>query len=246
MTVLEAAESMNEAAARITAWAKAFGVLGVPEAQAFQTAMTREATRLRNDAAQVLSGGGEQPEAGDKAHPQEKQECSVKCKGRMVADLVNLEVKSNKNNDGREASVDLDISIKQDAAKESFGDDFATLAFATMQTVDGPNDTGDSIVFLVDSIKPGQRVVFEKHRIELEEQVFDAQPRMLAIRTVKGEARVVARVRIPIDVGRDKLLSVLAGKVGTTVKINFDPQQPGFDFKPRAADAEQIAQEAVH
>jgi hypothetical protein len=158
----------------------------------------------------------------------------MKLKCKLDADIVGLIIKRNKTNDGREAFVDIDIVVKREGAEKRWGDDFVALAFATLQVradPDADGEDGQSYSFLVDSLKPNNRLVFERHRIELEEEAIEVQPELTGIRTVDGAAQVIARLRLPIDVGRKKLLSNLASKVGVTVKLEFSPQQASFEFK---------------
>jgi len=163
---------------------------------------------------------------------------------KTAADIVGFQIKRNKTHDGREASVDLDIGVKREDASK-FGEEFEALAFATMRVMENDKDGGNSFSFLVDSIKPGHRVVYEQHRIKIAGQNISEQPELLGIRTVDGEARVVVRVRIPIGVDKAALISELATKVGQTIKVEFEPQQAGFEFV-RAADKEASATVSAH
>lgn len=169
----------------------------------------------------------------------------MKISGKHNADIVGFSIKRNKSHDGREAAVDLEISIKQEEALSKFGEDFEKLAFATMRVIKadiGDTDDVDSIAFLVDNVKPGHRVVFERHRIALEEEVFEEQPEFLTIRTIDGEPRVIAKLRVPIDVGRTTLITSLAQKVGQTVKIEFEPKQAVLEFKKKNGKANDAAE----
>lgn len=153
--------------------------------------------------------------------------------GKMSAEVQQIVIKSNESNDGRSATIDVEVSVKQDEATKKWGEEFSALAFGSMRVVqsDG-DDAGDEMAFLQARIKPAKkRFVCGVHRIGIDEDVVDAQPELLDIETVDGEARVLAHVRIPIDVAKKKLLSSLTDKVGKTVKIDFAVQQPGFRFK---------------
>lgn len=160
----------------------------------------------------------------------------MKISGKHNADLVGFSIKRNKSHDGREAFIDLDIGVTEDEAASKFGEDFKLLAFGTMRVIEadvGDNDDVDSIGFLQDDIKPGKRVVFEKQRVSLLEDVFEEQPELLKIRTVDGTRKAVARFRVPVDVGRATLITQLAQKIGQTVSVEFDPVQAGFGFKTK-------------
>lgn len=159
----------------------------------------------------------------------------MKLKFKTPADLVAFAIKRNKAHDGREATVDLDIGVKQEDAGK-WGDDFESLAFATMRVMEDEKDGGNSVAFLVDSIKPGHRVVFERHTVNIAGQKINEQPELLSIRTVDGEARVVARVRLPISVDKQILLNELVSKVGQTIKVEFEPAQGQFEFANKAND----------
>lgn len=154
----------------------------------------------------------------------------MKCKGKFNADVVNFHVKTNKANDGREASVDIEIGLKQEEAKKKFGDDFESLAFSTMRVMEG-EDGGDTFRFLVDSVKPGSAVVFERHRVAVDDEEIECQPELLSIKPVEGEAKVVAKIRLSVDVGKKALLNKLCGSVGQVVKIAFNPQQGTLNFQ---------------
>lgn len=163
----------------------------------------------------------------------------------LFGDVVELRVKQTK--DGREAFVDIDFAVSQELAAVQWGEEFAALAFSTMRVteVDRDDDEDSRIEFLFDSVKPGKKAcVFEVHEIKLLDQRFDAQPELLKVTPVDGEAEVIARLRVPVDAGRENLISELAAKVGTGVKIEFDPKQKSLSFAPRAAPAEKSARVA--
>jgi len=159
----------------------------------------------------------------------------MKIRLKTPADIAGFSIKRNKTHDGREATVDLEMSVKhEDAAK--WGEDFESLAFATMRVMEDEKDGGNSVTFLVDSIKPGHRVVFELHTVSIVGQQVNEKPELLGIRTVDGEARVVARVRLPIPVEKQGLISELVTKIGQTVRVEFEPQQGQFEFTSKADD----------
>lgn len=156
--------------------------------------------------------------------------------GKMAADVRQIVIKSNEANDGREANIDLAVSVKQDEAAKKWGEEFATLAFSSLRPREGTGDEGDGLAFLQDKIKPAKkRFVCGMHRIDIDGETIDAQPELTAIDTVDGEARVIAHLRIPIDVGRKRLVSALSEKVGSTVKIDFAVQQGKLPLGERGA-----------
>jgi hypothetical protein len=159
----------------------------------------------------------------------------MKLKLKTPADIVGFNIKRNKSHDGREAVVDLEIGVKQDDASK-WGEEFKALAFATMRVMENEKDGGNSVAFLVDSIKPGHRVVFERHTVNIAGQKINEQPEMMSIRTVDGEARVVARIRLPIAVEKAALIGELVTKVGQTVRVEFEPEQVQFEFKHKSDD----------
>jgi hypothetical protein len=159
----------------------------------------------------------------------------MKLKLKTPADIVGFTIRRNKSHDGREAAVDLEIGVKQDDASK-WGEDFKALAFATMRVMEHEKDGGNSVAFLVDSIKPGHRVVFERHTVNIAGQKINEQPELLSIRTVDGEARVVARIRLPVAAEKAALISELVTKVSQTVRVEFEPQQGQFEFTHKADD----------
>src|SRR3990167_6393078 len=105
----------------------------------------------------------------------------MKIKGKLNADVKQVIVKQNQSNDGREAFIDLDAGVTKDEAEKKFGEDFATMAFSTMRVMEADPDAEDdvdAIAFLVDSIKPGSRVVFELHTIDIDGEEVVAQPEL--------------------------------------------------------------------
>lgn len=173
----------------------------------------------------------------------------MRLKLKTSADLVKYTCKRNKEHDGREATIDLEVNVrKEDASK--WGEDFEALAFATMRVM-GPaenddDDEGDSVGFLVDTIKPGKRLVMELHELVLEGSKLEAQPELRAIRTVDGKARVTACLRIPVPVEKRVLVQVLTEKVGQVIKVEFEPTQAQFEFTRKAGAAAQTVAQAVH
>ena len=158
----------------------------------------------------------------------------MKIEGKLSADIKQVIVKQNQSNDGREAFIDLDAGVTKDEAEKKFGEDFATMAFSTMRVMEADPDAEDdvdAIAFLVDSIKPGSRVVFELHTIDIDGEEVVAQPELRGVKTVDGEARVIAQLRVPVDVSKKALLNQLVGNVGKTVKIGFIPVQGSLGFE---------------
>ena len=155
----------------------------------------------------------------------------MRVEGKLNCDLRQVIVKQNQSSDGQEAFLDLDAGVTKDEAEKKFGEDFASLAFSTMRVLEAQDDDEtDAIAFLVDSIKPGSRVVFELHTIDIDGEEITAQPELRGIKTVDGEARVIAQLRIPVDVSKKALLNQLVGNVGKTVKVSFTPAQGSLDF----------------
>lgn len=154
----------------------------------------------------------------------------MKIKGTMNADVVGFHIKRNQAHTGKEAYVDLEIRFDEENAAKKIGDDFVKLGFATMQVVEGEGDAGDSVKSLVDRIKPGRNCILERHRIEIDDHEFEAQPELLAVIPVEGEAKVDARVRIEIDVAKASVINFLTKMVGETLKVKFNPQQGNLDF----------------
>ncbi len=146
---------------------------------------------------------------------------------KTSADVVALTIKSNTQNDGKEAYVDVEIGVDQPEATAKFGEEFEGLAFSSMRL----HDTGEEtkVIHLQDTIKPGKRVVLEKHVIDFNGTVVKALPQLLSIRTIDGADRVVAKVRVPLDVGT-KLVTELTELVGKMVDMEFSPQQQVLDL----------------
>jgi len=157
----------------------------------------------------------------------------MKITGKLAADIVGFSIKRNKAHDGSEAAVDIEVSVSEDDAKGKFGDDFHTLAFGTMRVVEAEGDDDvDAISFMQDTIKPGSRVVFEGHKIKLDGQTITEQPELLSIKTVDGEARIIARLRLPVKTDNTAAINSLVQSVGETVKCEFNPQQGELGFTP--------------
>lgn len=162
----------------------------------------------------------------------------MKIEAKTKADLVALHIKSNQSHDGREAYADIDVSgVDRETAVDKFGEEFADLAFSTMRVTED-DDGGQHVGFLVDSIKPGKRVVCEKHGIEICGESLSAQPELLKIRTVDGAEKVVPRFRIPVPVDKGELLAKLTSNVGQVVDVHFSPQQQQLDFSIRRGGEE--------
>jgi len=154
----------------------------------------------------------------------------MKIQGKFPADVVGFCIKRNQAHDGREAFVDIEVGVERQEAAARFGEEFETLAFATL-FVREDEDGSKSETFLVDTIKPNKRVVFERHVIELEKKRIETQPELLSISTVDGYPKVVAKIRLPIDVSKADLINDLVQKVGKTISTEFNPEQAGFAFE---------------
>lgn len=158
----------------------------------------------------------------------------MRIQGKLNADIVGYSIRRNKSHDGRTALLDVDVGVDEGDAEKKLGEDFHTLAFATMRVIEAEDDDDvDTVAFLVDVVKPGRRVVLEKHVIDFEGDRIEEQPRLLAIRTLEGKRSVVVRLRIPIDADRGDQIG-FGKKVGKTLKVEFNPKQAGFQFKKGA------------
>lgn len=143
---------------------------------------------------------------------------------KVQGDLADLHIKRNQKHDGKEATVDIEIGIKQDES-DNWGEDFHDLAFASMcERVS--DDGAATLVHLQDTIKPNKRVVYERHKMTIDGSVVRAQPELLALKTVEGEAKVVAKFRVPISTNAKELLGKLMDKVNTVIKVEFEVEQP--------------------
>ncbi len=154
----------------------------------------------------------------------------MKITGTVAADIRKLEIKSDNTNTGKEALVELDVGLTEQQARDKIGEDFVALAFSTMRVRE--NDEGEQgFHHLVDSITPGKNCVMEVHRIKFGEREISKQPEVTKIKPVDKEAKVVARIRVPIDTASTELLSELMQQVGQTVDVVFNPAQGELDFQ---------------
>lgn len=143
-------------------------------------------------------------------------------RAKVSGDLADLHIKRNRKHDGKEATIDLEIGIRQQEAA-NWGVDFNDLAFSSMceRTQDGVT----TLVHLQDTIKPNTQVVYERHVILIDGQKVKEQPKLLSMKTVEGEAKVIATVRVPVSVTQKKLLASLMDKVNSMVSLEFEPEQ---------------------
>ena len=163
----------------------------------------------------------------------------MEIRGKVTGEITDFHVKWNKSNDGTEATVDVEFPVAEEHAEELLGEDFKTMAFSTMRVVEadvGDEDDVDTVGHLVDSIKPGRRVVFQQHIVKLEGQEIRTQPKMLRVGMVDGERKVMVKLRLPIDTSKASLVSWLVGNVGKAVKAEFNPQQATFEFRAAVAN----------
>ncbi len=172
----------------------------------------------------------------------------MKIKGKLNADIVGFAIKRNKSHDGSEAAVDIDVGVTEEDAKEKFGADFHVLAFGTMRVMEAEGDDDvDAIAFMQDTIKPGSRVVFESHKIKLDGETITEQPELLSIKTVDGEARVIARLRIPVKTDKTAAINSLVQSVGKTVKVEFNPQQGELELRsPKGSNGKATEEASAH
>jgi hypothetical protein len=153
----------------------------------------------------------------------------MRIEAKTSADVVGLTIKRNQKHDGQEAYVDIEIGVKYDEAEKTFGEDFQILAFSSMRQVPVGEEGTEKIIHLQDLIKPGERVVFEKHVIEINGTKLKEQPKLLHIKTVDGDAKAIAKLRIPIDVD-STLVAELTQQVGDVVEVQFNPEQQLLDL----------------
>ena len=153
----------------------------------------------------------------------------MKITANTVADIDSITIKRNKTTAYSESCVFLEFVIKESKCA-SFGDDFAKLAFSTMR------GNGKEITYLVDNIKPGKRVVYEKHCIDIGDYRITAQPELKSIKPIDGEQAVIAKFKLFLDVEfGENIVGWLVKDVGSTVSVKFKPQQKELPFeKPQA------------
>lgn len=144
----------------------------------------------------------------------------MRIESETVADVVALVVRKGK--DSSECYVDLEIGVAQAEAMKEWGDEFESLAFSSMRV----RDVGDltSTTFLVDTVKP--KVVYELHEVELGGITLKVQPELRTIKTVPGDAMVVAHIRLPISgLVMSSSLGELGEMVNSTADVSFKPAQ---------------------
>lgn len=150
---------------------------------------------------------------------------AMKLSLKQNADIEKIVIKSNNSNDGREAVVDLKMSIKKEGAGK-WGADFSDLAFSTMRIAEDPGDEENAIMHYTDKLRPSKRIVMEHHTILIDGNLIDdAQPKLLSIEMIDGEARVVATFRVEIPVTKEAVIHFIAKNVGKSVKVEFNPKQ---------------------
>lgn len=155
----------------------------------------------------------------------------MKITGKLSADVVGLTIKRNQAHDGTEAQLDIELGADEDTCSEIYGETFKALAFSTMQVVDDP-ETGKQIGHLVDSIKPGKRVVCEAHEVALGDLKIRCQPQILNIKPVDGKPSAVVKIRLEIESAQ---VAPLVDKINKVIKVEFNPAQGELGLEGRAA-----------
>lgn len=151
----------------------------------------------------------------------------MKIQGKMSADVVGITIKRNKSHDGKEAHLDLEVGIDAETCAETWGDDLRTLAFSGMR-IESDEDGEDGYRHLMDTIKPGSRVVYEHHEVKIHGAgKIRCQPQLLRISTIDGKPSGVVRLRLDIEAAR---AAELTDKVGATIKVEFNPSQGELGF----------------
>jgi hypothetical protein len=166
---------------------------------------------------------------------------------KTSGDVKQFIIKRNNEANGREALVDIDLGVKKENA-DNWGPDFLALAFSTMRVMEpaeDDEDSGNTIGYLVDTIKPGKRLVVENHEIEIDGYKFKTQPELKNIKTIDGVEAVVVCMRIPIAIDNKELLDLLTSKVGSIVKIEFSPLQGSLGFNVKKVKKSEIMQPAM-
>ena len=152
---------------------------------------------------------------------------NIRITGSMTAAVRKLEIKANKSNDGREAAVDLEIGVDHEDSPKSWGENFTELAFSSMRkrTVGVGDQAKEVIEHLQDKITPSDKCTCELHRLAIGDEVLELQPELVSITTVDGVARVVAKLRLPIPIGKTALIDAFGEKVGDDLDLVFNPKQ---------------------
>jgi hypothetical protein len=154
-------------------------------------------------------------------------------KGKFKALVVKLANSYNQANDGNTANLDLEVGLTRGEVADRFGSDFAGLCFCSTQV--NQTDSGDEIVHMVDTFKPGRKVVCQKHAIRLGDVTVSAQPQVLKVSTVQGKELVDLTIRVPVDADGE-LGSGLWSAVGETIDVEFSPQQQQLELVERKAE----------
>lgn len=149
-----------------------------------------------------------------------------KITGKTKGDFRKLTFIANKSKDGSFGQADFEIGMSKDEVAAMFSEELADLAFSSMREVVVAHDDGDSTEFVhyQDTIKPGDKIVFEQHAMKISGMKVDGQPDLLKFTTVQGVERVVAHVRIEIP-SDGQLASTLPAKTNSILALQFNPSQ---------------------
>jgi hypothetical protein len=156
--------------------------------------------------------------------------------GKLTGDVVGVLTKTNKTFDGRETFVDIDCPVSREEGLELFGEVFEKVAFGSM--VMATNDDGETTpTHYQDNPKPGSKVVFEKHTYRVVGHDIVGQPEFRGIKTIQGEERVMAKLRLPVETD-SPAVELLRQKAGRSpVTVEFTPTQAQLAFSAKRGES---------
>lgn len=161
----------------------------------------------------------------------------MKVTGKHRADFVGLNVPRNQSNSGLLGYLDLEIGVDAETCATDWGEDFKALVFATVREVTD-EDTGEVVVgSLLDSVKPGKRVVYEHHDVIVAGVKTRCQPDILRATMVPRKAAAVVKLRLTFELRElKKILEHIAKKPAAMLDVEFEPAQMGLGFNVTKAE----------
>ncbi len=148
----------------------------------------------------------------------------MKITGKLRGDMIGLNLKHNPDNGTRLAMVKICVGCDRDRVRELFGPELERVAFSSLLTTGGDEETPATISFGYKKIDPD--IICEYHELQIVGQRQNVQPVIKAIRPVKDKAEVTIDIEFPILIKKDKTLAgALATEFGEVIGIDLEPAQ---------------------
>jgi len=172
----------------------------------------------------------------------------MRCKGNFNAEFQGLSLVVNKKRNGKNWIAKFRVWVKKELAVEQWGQELFDLAFGGAHDsvdVDGNPSTGH----FCKTIKPTERVSFERHEITFGEHAHTEEFRVTDVSPIEGHQAAWFHCSVSIPTVKTNVINAIVEGAPTHIPVKFYPENdditesgPGFTVH-KGGEQEQQQQE---